>query len=168
LTKYGAKLGKTAGQVRADVRKALEAKAKPVKEFSLARYGDEKKISLSDYRGRVVLLNFWYPYCGPCRGEFPHLQKVSEKYGPERFVILAVNVHPEEDDYVLPYMKGKKFDFVPLRSNVEFAEREFGARGYPTNLLIDTEGRIVFKPGVIRGDEVRKLELQIEALLPDQ
>jgi thiol-disulfide isomerase/thioredoxin/Flp pilus assembly protein TadD len=168
LTKYGAKLGETAGQVRADVRKALEAKAKPVKEFSLARYGDEKKISLSDYRGRVVLLNFWYPYCGPCRGEFPHLQKVSEKYGPERFVILAVNVHPEEDDYVLPYMKGKKFDFVPLRSNVEFAEREFGARGYPTNLLIDTEGRIVFKPGVIRGDEVRKLELQIEALLPDQ
>jgi hypothetical protein len=62
-------------------------------------------------------------------------------------------------------MKGKKWGFVPLRGNVEFAEKEFGASGYPTNVLIDTEGRIVFKPGVIRGDEVRKLELQIEALL---
>jgi thiol-disulfide isomerase/thioredoxin len=166
LAKYGDKLGKTAGQVRADVRQALEAKAKPVKDFSFPRYGDEKQVKLSDYRGKVVLLNFWYPYCGPCRGEFPELQKVSEKYGPDRFVILAVNVHPEEDDYVLPYMKGKKWGFVPLRGNVEFAEKELGANGYPTNLLIDTEGRIVFKPGVIRGDEVRKLELQIEALLP--
>ena len=166
LTKYGAMRNKTVEQVRADVRNALEAKARPAKDFSLARYGDEKQVKLSDYRGKVVLLNFWYPYCGPCRGEFPDLQKVLEKYGPDRFVILSVNVHPEEDSYVLPYMNGKKWGFVPLRSNTEFAEKEFGASGYPTNLLIDTEGRIVFKPGVIRGDDVRKLELQIEALLP--
>jgi thiol-disulfide isomerase/thioredoxin len=152
--------------VSADVRNALEAKAKPVKEFTLARYGDEKKMSLSDYRGKVVLLNFWYPFCGPCRGENPELQMVLAKYGPDNFVILAVNVHPEEDKFVLPYINGNKFGFIPLRGNLEFAEKEFQARGMPTNFLIDPQGRMVFKPGIIRGDEVRKLELQIEALLP--
>lgn len=166
LIKTGGKLGKTSSQVNSDVRQLLEAKAKPVKDFTLVRYGDEKKVSLSDYRGKVVLLNFWYPFCGPCRGENPELQKVLAKYGPDKFVILAVNVHPEEDKFVLPYINGNNFDFIPLRGSEVFAAKEFQARGYPTNLLIDAQGRIVFKPGVISGDALRKLELQIEALLP--
>lgn len=168
LIKYGAKLDKTAQQANADVLQLLEAKAKPVKEFALTRYENGKKVSLSDYRGKVVLLNFWYPFCGPCRGENPELQKVLEKYGPDKFVILAVNVHPEEDKFVLPYINGNDFGFIPLRGSQEFAEKEFQARGFPTNFLIDTKGRIVFKPSVIQGDELRKLELQIEALLPPQ
>lgn len=166
LMKYGAKLDKSAEQVKADVEKALESKAKPVKDFTLERYDTGEKVSLSDYRGKVVLLNFWYPFCGPCRGENPDLQKALTKYGSDGFVILAVNVHPEEDKFVMPYIKGNKFDFIPLRGNMEFAEKEFQARGMPTNFLIDPQGRIVFKPSVIRGDELRKLELQIEALLP--
>ena len=166
LTGYGAELNKTRLQVDADVRNSLNAKAKPVKDFSFARYGDGKQVSLSDYRGKVVLLNFWYPFCGPCRGENPNLQKVLEKY-KDKFVILAVNVHPDEGKYVLPYTNGNRFGFVPLKSNMEFAEKEFQARGMPSNFLIDPEGRIVYKPGVTQGqDEVRKLELQIESLLP--
>lgn len=165
LKQYGAKLNKNAQQVNADVRGSLEAKAKQVKDFSFTKYGDEKQVSLSDYRGKVVLLNFWYPFCGPCRGENPQLQKILEKYS-DKFVILAANVHPQEDKFVLPYITGNKFDFIPLRSNLEFAEKEFQARGFPTNILIDPQGRMVFKPRGIRGaDEVRKLELQIEALL---
>jgi thiol-disulfide isomerase/thioredoxin len=166
LAKYGKKLGKTIRQVSADVRRLLEAKAKPVKDFTFIGYGDVKQVSLSDYRGKVVLLNFWYPFCGPCRGENPELQKVLEKYGPDKFVILAVNVHPEEDKYVLPYIRGNKFGFIPLRSNLEFAAKEFQAIGMPTNFLIDPEGRIVFEPGITQGKKVRTLELQIEELLP--
>ena len=114
----------------------------------------------------MVLLNFCYPLCGPWRGENPNLQKVLEKY-KDKFVILAVNVHPDEGKYVLPYTNGNRFGFVPLKSNMEFAEKEFQARGMPSNFLIDPEGRIVYKPGVTQGqDEVRKLELQIESLLP--
>jgi tetratricopeptide (TPR) repeat protein len=166
FTKYGTKLNKSADQINSDVRGALEAKAKPVKEFSLARYGDEKQVSLADYRGKVVLLNFWYPFCGPCRGENPQLQKVLAKYGPDKFVILAVNIFPEQDKFVLPYIRGNKFGFIPLRGSEEFAEKEFKASGMPTNFLIDPQGRIVFKPGIIRGDEMRKLELRLEAILP--
>ena len=166
LRKYGTKLDKSHRQISAEVQRLLEAKAKPVKDFSFPRYGDEKQVSLSDYRGKVVLLNFWYPFCGPCRGENPELQKVLDKYGPDKFVILAVNVHPEEDKYVLPYIKGNNFGFIPLRSNLEFAAKEFQAIGMPTNFLIDVQGRVVFQPRVIQVDKLRTLELQIEALLP--
>jgi thiol-disulfide isomerase/thioredoxin len=162
---YGAKLGKNPAQVTAEVRGLLEKNAKPATEFSLARFGDEKKVSLADYRGKVVLLNFWYPFCGPCRGEFPYLQKILDKYAG-KFVILAVNVHPAEADLVLPYMTGMHWGFIPLRSDEEFASKIYQARGFPTNYLIDQEGRIVYKPGGIRGpDAQRTMELQIEAIL---
>ena len=162
---YGAKLGKNTAQVADDVRALLEQGAKPATDFSLARYGDEKKVSIADYRGKVVLLNFWYPFCGPCRGEFPYLQRILDKYAG-KFVILAVNVHPAESDLVLPYMTGMHWGFIPLRSDEDFASKIYKARGFPTNFLIDQEGRIVYKPGSVRGpDAQRTMELQIEAIL---
>lgn len=164
FTKYGTKLKKTEGEINSDVLGKLEARAKPVKDFTLTRYGTEKPVTLSDYRGKVVLLNFWYPFCGPCRGENPELQKILKKYG-DKFVILAVNAHPEEDKFVLPYIRGNKFDFIPLRGSREFAEKEFGVGGMPANFLIDQTGRILYTPGVVRGEAARSLELQIETLL---
>jgi len=169
LNKLGSKLSKAPGQVEADIWGLWDAQAKPAKDFTLKHYGDEKDVSLADYRGKVVLLNFWYPFCGPCRGENPSLQKVLEQIGREKFAILAVNIYPKEDQFVLPYFKGNRFDFVPLRGNTEFAEKEWSARGFPTNYLIDPEGRVVFKLGPMRGDaEEQKLELRIRMLLARQ
>lgn len=166
LFKLGNGLKKTTAQVNADLWQALDAQAKPVKEFTLKRYGDEKEISLSDYRGKVVLLNFWYPFCGPCRGENPSLQKTLKKFGQDKFVILAVNVYPTEDVFVLPYMKGNRFDFIPLHGSEAFAEKEWGARGYPTNFLIDQQGQTIYRLGPMRGDaSERTFELQIQMLL---
>jgi thiol-disulfide isomerase/thioredoxin len=166
LEKYGAKLKKTPAQVEGDLWISVDAQAKPTKDFTLARYGDEKNVSLSDYRGKAVLINFWYPFCGPCRGENPHLQKLLTKFSQDKFVILAINVYPGEDRFVLPYLKGNKFGFTPLRGSEEFAEKEFGARGFPTNILIDQQGRVVAKPGVLRSqDSLRTFEMQVQLLL---
>lgn len=166
LFKLGAGLKKSAAEVNADLWQTLDAQAKPAKEFKLKHYGDEKEVSLSDYRGKVVLLNFWYPFCGPCRGENPSLQKVLKKFGQDKFAILAVNIYPAEDVFVLPYMKGNRFDFVPLHGNEEFAEKEWGARGYPTNFLIDPQGQTIYRLGPMRGEaSERTFELQIQMLL---
>lgn len=129
-------------------------------------YPDGKTVSLADYRGKVVLVNFWYPSCGPCRGEFPTLQRVLDKYKGQGFVILALNVLPEEDAFVMPYMRNNHFTFRPLKTTTDWAEKTYNARGFPTNALIDAQGRIVFKPGVVRGaEEERTFELQVQALL---
>lgn len=164
---YAEKLGKDDKTLRAEIREVLEEDAEEIKDYSFERYDNGQRVSLSDFRGKVVLLNFWYPFCGPCRGENPELQKVLEKYGPEGFEILALNVHPEEDEFVLPYATGNGFDFIQLRSDLEFAQAEFQARGMPTNFLLDVEGRKVLRLPPISGTRVRTLELQIEALLPE-
>ncbi len=166
LNTYSAKLGKTVPQIEGELWRLRDEQAKPFKEFALAKYTGTGTASLADYRGKVVLVDFWYPTCGPCRGEFPNLQKALDKYGPQGFVILAINVEPPEDDMVLPYLKHNRYGFIPLKSNWDWARENYGVRGAPTNFLIDREGRVVFKPGVIRStDAHRTFELQIEALL---
>ena len=165
---YAEKLGKDDKTIRAEIRDVLEEDAEEIRDYSFERYDNGQRVSLSDFRGKVVLLNFWYPFCGPCRGENPELQKILEKYGPEGFEILALNVHPEEDEFVLPYATGNGFDFIQLRSDMEFAQAEFQARGMPTNFLLDVEGRKVLRLPPISGTRVRTLELQIEALLPEE
>ena len=166
---YADKLGKKDATFKAEIRDVLEEDAEEINNYSFERYDNGEQLSLSDFKGKVVLLNFWYPFCGPCRGENPELQKVLEKYGPKGFEILALNVHPEEDEFVLPYATGNGFDFIQLRSNMEFAQAEFQARGMPTNFLLDVEGRKVLKlPPISGGTQVRTLELQIESLLPEK
>ena len=165
---YAERLGKDDKTTKAEIREVLEEDAEEIEDYTFERYDNGEQVSLSDFKGKVVLLNFWYPFCGPCRGENPELQKVLEKYGPNGFVILALNVHPEEDQFVLPYATGTGFDFIQLRSNMEFAKEEFQARGMPTNFLLDTEGRKVLRLPPISGTKVRTLELQIESLLPEK
>jgi thiol-disulfide isomerase/thioredoxin len=152
--------------VEADLWQLREAAAKPAPAFTLPDYPGRKNVSLADYRGKVVLLNFWYPSCGPCRGEFPTLQRVLDKYKGQGFEILSLNVLPEEASFVMPYLTKNRFTFRALETTTEWAETTYAARGFPTNLLIDAEGRIMFKPGIIRSPrEQRTFELQIEALL---
>ncbi len=166
LVKTGAVLGKSGKQVNEDLWSLLDSKAKPAAELDTTRFGDEKKITLADYRGKVVLLNFWYPFCGPCRGEFPFLQSILTKYQSRGLVIISPNVMPAQDALVLPYMTRMHFGFIPMHSTEEWAGKAYGARGYPSNYLIDQQGRIVYRPGVIRGaDAQRTMELQIEVVL---
>jgi thiol-disulfide isomerase/thioredoxin len=134
LNAYGAKLGKTAVQIESELWRLRDEQAKAFKEFALAKYtGTASTASLADYRGKVVLVDFWYPTCGPCRGEFPNLQKALDKYGPQGFVVLAINVEPPEDDMVLPYLKHNRYGFIPLKSNWDWARENYGVRGAPTN-----------------------------------
>lgn len=166
IATYGKKLGKRAAAIDADLWAKLEANAKPAADFALPDYPGGKTVRLADYRGKVVLVNFWYPSCGPCRGEFPTLQRVLTKYQDRGFAILALNVYPDEDEFVMPYMTNNHFTFRPLKTDTGWAEKSYGARGYPTNALVDAAGRVIFKPGVVRGEqEQRTLELQVEMLL---
>jgi thiol-disulfide isomerase/thioredoxin len=165
--KLAQQLGKPVDAVMADMWTVRDAKAEYAPEFTLTDYYNESKpVSLKDYRGRVVLVNFWYPACGPCRGEFPHLQAAAEKFKARGFEVLALNVHPEEDPFVVPYMKNNKFLFRPLRTDLKFAEEQYKARGFPANFLVDHKGRIVFTPGVVSNEEtIAMFERQIEQLL---
>ena len=162
--RYGAAAGKSQADLGRDVWARRDEAAKPAPPFTLHAYRTGKPVSLSDYAGKVVLVNFWYPACGPCRGEFPYLQKVVERFKGRPFQVLALNGHPVEDPFVLPFMDGNRYDFFPLHAT-EDVVKAYGVRGYPANFLVDGAGRIMFTPRLHDDKTQAVLEAQIEELL---
>jgi hypothetical protein len=96
------------------------------------------------------------------------LQKALDKFKQRDFAVLAVNLSSTQREFVVPLLKAMKCDFVPLEGTWEWAEKTYGVTGTPANLLIDANGRIVFRP-VVHDEATRLiLERQIEALLDRQ
>ncbi|MFM8617605.1 MAG: redoxin domain-containing protein [Opitutaceae bacterium] len=166
LDVHGRQVGKTAAVVAAELAADRARRARPAKGFTLTNLATGKPASLADYQGRVVLVNFWYPLCGPCRGEFPFLQSVLEKYRDRGFEILAINGHAPEEHMVLPLLKGWGLGFLPLRGTEEVV-KAYKVRGYPMNILVGPDGESFYEPPPVSTLAAqRELELQIEALLP--
>ena len=166
LLGHGKQLGRSPAQVDADVWALREQAAKPAPDFELGRYDSDAKVALRDCRGKVVLLTFWFPGCGPCRGEFPHFENVLRRFaGRDDLVYLAINGIPAQDDYVLPFVQKTRYSFLPLRGTEEFCEKTYKVRGYPANFLIDRAGRIVYQGFRTSGDNEQELERMIESLL---
>ncbi|NML22331.1 redoxin domain-containing protein [Pseudoflavitalea sp. G-6-1-2] len=165
INKYATKLSLSAAQVNADIDNLRKKSTYAAPAFSLDMYTEKRKASLADYKGKVVLLTFWFPGCGPCRGEFPHFQEVVNKYDNKQLAYLGINVFPEQDGYVVPFMRGTGYTFTPLRSTAEWAWDVYKVRGQPTNFLIDQEGNIVYSNFMINSNNQRMLELMIESLL---
>ncbi|MGH9456404.1 MAG: redoxin domain-containing protein [Thermoanaerobaculia bacterium] len=147
------------------VWEARLADAKPFADFEL-KDPDGKPVRLSDLRGRVVLVNFWYPSCGPCRGEFPHLQRIVERFSDRGLTVLALNTHPKEADKVKSFLANNGYDFRALQTPTEeWSEETYGVRGTPANFLLDREGRVVAQPRLYNAETEQRLTLLIEALL---
>ena len=121
-------------------------------------------MNLNDLKGKVVLLTFWFPGCGPCRGEFPHFQAVINEYKVQDVVYIGINVAPEQNEYVLPFMKNTKYSFIPLRGT-DSVMNDYKVQGEPTNFLIDKDGKIAYSDFSINANNQRTLELMISSLL---
>lgn len=165
IMELAGRLNKDKKTVNEDLWEIRKKTIKPATSFELGLYTSEKKLKLEDLRGKVVLITFWFPGCGPCRAEFPHFENVVKKFSNKELTYLGINVFPKQDDYVTPFMKGTKYSFIPLRGTSEWAEKAYNVRGEPTNFLIDKEGNIVFANFRTDQDNERTLELMIESLL---
>lgn len=166
MVRYATKLGKDAAWVDESVRKQRAAAALPAPVFKLAAYLTHDSISLADYKGKVVLLTFWFPGCGPCRGEFPHFQTVLNKFKGKDIAFVGINVLTFQDPYVVPFMQSSGYGFTPLRDGDGWAAKAYKVRGEPSNYLIDKDGRIIFSNFMIQNEKAqRMLELMINSML---
>jgi len=166
LKVYASKLAKTDNDIDKDIRYVRDTMAKVATDFTLKQYFEEGTSSLSDYKGKVVLLTYWFPGCGPCRGEFPHFQKVVDKFKGQDLVYLGLNIAPEQNEYVIPFMQSSGYSFIPLEDYKEREKGNLNNRGAaPVNFLIDKEGNVVFTH--FRTDEHNQdvLENMISSLL---
>lgn len=103
---------------------------------------DDKIVDLAQYKGRVVLVNFWATWCPPCRKEFPSLGRVRKLFKPAEFEVLAVNVG-EDPDTVFSFAGNT--DFPVLFDRDSRAMAAWPVKGLPTTLLVDRQGRIAYR-----------------------
>ncbi|MBU5486337.1 redoxin domain-containing protein [Clostridium sp. MSJ-11] len=100
-----------------------------------------KEISLSEFKGKKVFLNFWASWCGPCKAEMPHMQTLYEETKDKDIVILAVNVG-ESKDKVKSFIEKNKYTFPILLDMNQEVATQYGIAAFPTSFFIDEEGYV--------------------------
>lgn len=104
---------------------------------------DGKMLRLSDYRGKVVIIDFWATWCPPCRKGIPDLIDIKKKYGPKGVEIIGVSVDTDTKNEVIPFIKEKGINYPVVYGNQNVYMQYGGIRAIPTTFVIDKEGKIV-------------------------
>ena len=99
---------------------------------------------LAQYRGKVVLINFWATWCEPCRHEMPSMQKLRDKLAGKPFVVFAVNV-AEPDARVRRFLEETRLDLPVLLDANKTITRGWSVRVMPTTFIVDPQGRLRYR-----------------------
>lgn len=117
---------------------------------------DGKKVSLSDYKGKNVYLNFFATWCPPCRAEMPDIEKMYQKYKDKDFVVLAVNLG-EDRDTVKSFIKENGYSFRVLLDSEQSVGQQYATTAIPVSVFIDKNGNVVSKRvGALRETEMEQ------------
>jgi peroxiredoxin len=150
-------------QTKIDYKKAVPIlqpmkEVAPTPDFSLTT-PDGKKISLKDFRGKIVLLNFWASWCVPCREEMPAMEKLYQEYKDNNFSVLAVAVKDRRQD-AIDFVKELKITYpIALDPEAQVGSL-YGAWGLPATYLIGPKGEGLARgwgPAEWYGNGARKL-----------
>jgi peroxiredoxin len=99
-------------------------------------------VKLSDYKGKVVLLNFWATWCGPCKIEIPWFMDFQKTYKDRDFAVIGVSLDEDGWDSVKPYIEDHKMNYRVVLGNDQISQLFGSIDSLPTTLVIDREGRI--------------------------
>jgi peroxiredoxin len=125
-----------------------------------------KSVRLSDFRGQVVLLNFWATWCGPCKVEIPWFVEFQRVYRDAGFAVLGVSMDQDGWKSVRPYIEEKKINYRVMVGGDEIAQIYGGLQYLPATLMIDKAGRIaVMHVGLV---EKKTYEQELEVLIAEQ
>ncbi len=102
---------------------------------------DGQTISLSDLRGKPVLINFWASWCPPCREEMPYLQEIYEEWTDKGLVVLAINIG-ESSSTAEEFIQSYNLSFTVLLDTEQDIAQRYNITGIPTTLFIDKDGII--------------------------
>lgn len=117
------------------------AERKRAPEFAL-KDADGRTVRLSDYRGKVVLLNFWATWCGPCKIEIPWFNEFQQQHRERGLVVLGISMDEEGWDVIKPFVTALKVNYRILLGDETVADLYGGVSSLPTSFLIDRQGKI--------------------------
>ena len=152
------------GSTHADTSSAKNI-AQPAPDVHFKDLGD-KDVTLTDYNGKVVLVNFWATWCDPCREEIPWLIEMQHQYSGRGFTVLGVAMDEEGKSVVAPFVAKEHFDVgggqketmsYPIVIGTDAIADKFGGLlGYPTSVLISRDGKQIKRiTGLISPDDIR-------------
>jgi len=137
----------------------------PAPSFSLENLNGNR-VSLADQRGKIVLVDFWATWCGPCLKELPHIQQLHEEYRERGLMVLAISTDSQTEK-VLPFVEKEGYTFPVLYADSQ-VQTAYGVRGIPAVYLIDRQGFLRFqKVGFGPGGE-KILIAEVEKLLQER
>ena len=138
----------------------------PAPAFSLSSRGG-KTIDLNQFKGQVVMINFWATWCGPCRQEMPLLEDIYKKYKPMGFTLVGVNVEPDAKGAEAWLSKQKPVSFPIAFDTDSKVSKMYKVAGMPSTVFVDRKGNIrVMHKGYKTGDENAYLT-QIRSMLKE-
>ena len=110
-----------------------------------------KDIRLSDFSGRVVVLDFWASWCGPCKKQMPILDRVAQDYADTGVTFLGVSTDTEADA-ALAFLKASPVSYASVLDRTGEVSRKFGITGLPTLVVIDARGRVTHNDARLVGE----------------
>ena len=128
---------------------------------------DGNPLSSADWRGKVVLLNFWATWCGPCRAEIPDLIRLQEKYEGQ-FLVVGLSTDLDPPSKVKQFAQEMNINYPVAMAPPEIEAKFGGVFGLPTSFILDTQGRIVQKHIGLLDPALYELEIQALLNLPVQ
>ena len=141
---------------------AIRGTAAPA--FELANL-DGKTLRMADLKGKVVLVNFWATWCGPCLLEIPWFVEFQKEYGPKGLEIVGVSMDEEGPSVVKPFVAKHEMNYTVVMGTDKTPELFGGLPGYPVSFLIDRQGKFYSKHlGLVSKEDI---ESEIQALLKD-
>ncbi len=146
----------------ASVAVLAKMKADSAPDFVLKSASGEN-IRLSELKGRVVMLNFWATWCGPCAEEIPHLNELHESLDPYDFELLGINL--DEDQSKAIHLANKlEVNFPVLFDTEKDVSRSFKIKAMPTSIIIDRAGKIRHVNHGFKKGHIERYHRQIQAL----
>ena len=128
---------------------------------------DGAQVALADLRGKVVYLDFWASWCGPCRLSFPQLEQLHQELGPRGFEVLAINVDEFEAD-ALQFLEEIPVSYLVVRDAEGTTPAAYGILGMPTAFLLDRQGVVRLVHQGFRRSDGEHLRVEILKLLEEE
>lgn len=136
----------------------------PAPQFNLPSLHQDQSVSLSQFGGKVVYVDFWASWCAPCRTSFPLLNKLQQKLKDQGFEVVAINLD-EDSANAEKFLKDFPVTFTILRdSNGEWADK-YVVESMPTSFIVDRQGVIQNIHHGFASDDINELEQKIVQLL---
>ena len=121
-------------------------------DFNLAGFGSVAQASLAQYKGKLVLLEFWITHCGFCIAAVPKLNDISQRFGEKGLQVISINMHDPAE--TIEFFKTKNKPEYMILTGGDSIAKAFGVEGYPAIVLVDKNGKVVYSASGLFEEEL--------------